>query len=42
VRDGKGGKDRRTLLPERLADPLRSHTILFCLWRMLFQYVGKL
>ena len=25
VRDGKGGKDRRTLLPERLADPLRSH-----------------
>ena len=27
VRDGKGGKDRRTLLPERLADPLRSHLI---------------
>ena len=25
VRDGKGGKDRRTLLPERLADLLRSH-----------------
>jgi integron integrase len=25
VRDGKGGKDRRTLLPSRLGDPLRRH-----------------
>jgi integrase len=25
VRDGKGGKDRRTLLPKRLAEQLRSH-----------------
>lgn len=25
VRDGKGGRDRRTMLPERLIEPLRSH-----------------
>ena len=25
VRDGKGGKDRRTLLPDRVAEQLRSH-----------------
>lgn len=25
VRDGKGGKDRRTLLPERMVEQLRSH-----------------
>jgi len=25
VRDGKGGKDRRTLLPDRVADQLHSH-----------------
>jgi integron integrase len=25
VRDGKGGKDRVTMLPDRLADPLRDH-----------------
>ena len=25
VRDGKGGKDRRTLLPKRLAEPLQEH-----------------
>jgi integrase len=25
VRDGKGGKDRRTLLPRRLAEELRQH-----------------
>ena len=25
VRDGKGGKDRRTLLPDRIAEQLRSH-----------------
>jgi integron integrase len=25
VRDGKGGKDRVTLLPEKMADPLRTH-----------------
>ncbi|MEA5472926.1 tyrosine-type recombinase/integrase [Synechococcus sp. CCY9201] len=25
VRDGKGGKDRRTLLPNRLGDQLREH-----------------
>jgi integron integrase len=25
VRNGKGGKDRRTLLPDRVADQLRSH-----------------
>lgn len=25
VRDGKGGKDRRTLLPQRVAEQLRSH-----------------
>ena len=25
VRDGKGGRDRRTMLPERLLEPLRSH-----------------
>ena len=25
VRDGKGGKDRVTILPERLAEPLRQH-----------------
>jgi integron integrase len=25
VRDGKGGKDRRTLLPSRLGEPLRRH-----------------
>lgn len=27
VRDGKGGKDRRTMLPMRLADQLRSHLL---------------
>ena len=27
VRDGKGGKDRRTLLPSRLAEPLRRHLV---------------
>jgi integron integrase len=27
VRDGKGRKDRRTLLPEGLADPLRDHLV---------------
>ena len=25
VRDGKGGRDRRTMLPERLIEPLRAH-----------------
>jgi integron integrase len=25
VRDGKGGKDRRTVLPSRLVEPLRAH-----------------
>jgi integron integrase len=25
VRDGKGGRDRRTMLPERLIEPLRTH-----------------
>jgi integron integrase len=25
VRDGKGGRDRRTMLPERLLEPLRTH-----------------
>jgi integrase len=25
VRDGKGGRDRRTLLPERLIEPLKTH-----------------
>jgi integron integrase len=25
VRDGKGGRDRRTMLPQRLIEPLRSH-----------------
>ena len=25
IRDGKGGKDRITMLPERLAEPLRAH-----------------
>ncbi len=25
VRDGKGAKDRRTMLPERLVEPLRTH-----------------
>lgn len=25
VRDGKGAKDRRTMLPERLLEPLRTH-----------------
>jgi site-specific recombinase XerD len=25
VRDGKGAKDRRTMLPERLIEPLRAH-----------------
>jgi integrase len=25
VRDGKGGKDRVTLLPEKVAEPLRAH-----------------
>lgn len=25
VRDGKGGKDRRTMLPEALIDPLKEH-----------------
>lgn len=27
VRDGKGGKDRHTMLPESLADPLRQHLL---------------
>ena len=27
VRDGKGGRDRRTMLPERLIEPLRSHLV---------------
>ncbi|WP_370566431.1 tyrosine-type recombinase/integrase [Cyanobium sp. LEGE 06113] len=27
VRDGKGGKDRRTLLPLRVAEQLRSHLV---------------
>ena len=25
VRDGKGGKDRITMLPDRLVEPLRTH-----------------
>lgn len=28
VRDGKGGKNRRTLLPKRLAEQLRSHLMI--------------
>ena len=27
VRDGKGGKDRRTMLPSRLIEPLQSHLL---------------
>jgi len=32
VRDGKGGRDRRTMLPERLLEPLRTHLerVKFC------------
>lgn len=27
VREGKGGKDRRTMLPQRLVEPLREHLV---------------
>jgi integron integrase len=32
VRDGKGGKDRVTVLPEAVADPLRSHLTRLRAW----------
>lgn len=41
IRDGKGGKDRVTMLPERLVEPIRNQLVLRRIWHDQDVALGK-